>query len=69
MYGVEATREFWSHKCPHRLHGWGGRIQKPETLPQGEASFNLEMLRQHKPDLTCRNDWTLAANRASLSTR
>jgi hypothetical protein len=31
-----------------------------------EPSFNPEILRQ-QPDIPCRNDWTSAANRASVS--
>jgi hypothetical protein len=37
-----------------------------ETLGMDEPSFNPEMLRQKKPDIPCRNDWTSAANRASV---
>ena len=58
--------------------GWGSLIWDPRgwedsnfgirrRLGRGEPSFNPEMLRQQKPDIPCRNDWTSAANRASVS--
>jgi hypothetical protein len=49
------------------LAGVGGlELRNSETLGREKPSFNPEMLRQQKPDIPCRNDWTSAANRASV---
>src|SRR5205807_2654266 len=48
---------------PDWLAGVAGlELRNSETLGRGEPSFNPEMLRQQKPDIPCRNDWTSAAS-------
>ncbi len=53
-----------------RLPGWGGKDSNfgiRRRSAGANQTLNPGMLRQQKPDIPCRNDWTSAANRASVS--